>query len=195
MANIKKNASHRQMSRWEEAEFIKTTVRDNKKANPSLTYGVNSSLYLRFIEKVAWGMGECWYWVAGTDESGYGRMGMRRYFGENKAHRISYRLFKGSIPEKMVVMHTCDVRSCVNPDHLVLGTQKENVLDMTIKGRGVYPQMFGPNNPMAKLTTESVKLIKEMKLNNVMTQKEIAQYFRVSPMTISRAVRGISYNG
>jgi len=51
------------------------------------------------------------------------------------AHRLSYIIHKGSIPERMTILHSCDNPPCINPDHLSIGTQKENLADMTSKGR------------------------------------------------------------
>lgn len=78
----------------------------------------------------------CWTWNAGRlTEDGYG---MKRYCGKYiLTHRLSWMLFYGSIPESLCVLHDCDVRSCIRPDHLFLGTQAENVSDMNLKGRYV----------------------------------------------------------
>src|SRR5690606_16365400 len=100
----------------------------------------------RFLQSVAMGGSECWYWNGFIDEAGYGRTLIA---GENKAHRASYRLFKGDIPTGDKVLHSCDTRCCVNPDHLRLGTQAENVADMVEKGRQRSVPHTGEENPMA----------------------------------------------
>lgn len=81
----------------------------------------------------------CWLWTAGKYRDGYGMVNLGR-FGDGRqhtsyAHRIAYVLAVGEIPQGAVVMHACDVTACVNPSHLRLGTQGENVRDCFAKGR------------------------------------------------------------
>ena len=86
----------------------------------------------RFWDKVD-KTGECWIWTASKNKKGYGRFG----FGSRAqlAHRVSWLLSNGEIPDGMLACHTCDNPPCVNPSHLWLGTQKDNVVDMSSKGR------------------------------------------------------------
>lgn len=79
----------------------------------------------------------CWIWLGALLRGGYGVLG---YGGERafKAHRLAWILFRGPIPKGMCVCHQCDVRCCVNPEHLFLGTYKENHQDMMRKGRFVH---------------------------------------------------------
>lgn len=76
----------------------------------------------------------CWLWTGGR----CGKSGSYGAFSSNRmAHRVSYEIFNGKIPDGMVVMHTCDNGLCVNPNHLSVGTQAENISDMCTKGRHV----------------------------------------------------------
>lgn len=84
----------------------------------------------------------CWLWTACVVNFGYGKLGLNT--GENiYAHRLSYEIYKGKIPDGMCVCHTCDVPRCVNPDHLFLGTIQDNLIDMHKKGRGPVGQLHG----------------------------------------------------
>jgi len=73
---------------------------------------------------------ECWEWIQGKISKNYGK------YDDNLAHRLLYELYKGSIPDGMLVCHHCDNPCCVNPEHLFIGTYKDNAVDMIKKGRG-----------------------------------------------------------
>ena len=123
--------------------------------------------------------GGCWVWMGGTTVRGYGQI-------EHKtkklyAHRVSYEAFVGEIPQGMYVCHTCDNVSCVNPNHLFLGTQKQNLQDMARKGRSTR----GEKNPCAKLTEEQVNQIRTMDG----TCSFISKLFNVSSSAISAIKR------
>ena len=102
-----------------------------------------------FLEKVEKTDG-CWIWRGAYKGQGYGAV---CYNGEmDAAHRMAYRLFVGEIPEGLFVCHHCDVRGCVRPDHLFVGTCKDNLRDMARKGRSTR----GVRNTQAKLTDAQI---------------------------------------
>lgn len=86
----------------------------------------------RFWDKVD-KSGDCWEWAAACNSSGYGHIKLDGAM--ILAHRLSWILANGPIPDNLCICHTCDNRTCVNPDHLWLGTRADNNSDMTKKGR------------------------------------------------------------
>jgi hypothetical protein len=142
----------------------------------------------RFFEKVSPEPNTgCWLWTGSLHVLGYGQV---TYKGKLwKAHRFAWLAWYGPIPPKMSVCHKCDTRSCVNPDHLFLGTHGENMADMSAKGRTRWGDNTGQRNGMAALTDDKVRQIRSLKAAGI-KQIEIAKQFGVSPMTISRAVTG-----
>jgi hypothetical protein len=97
-----------------------------------------SSYMKRFLDKINKIEGGCWEWMgASRGKSGYGCLKINKKVVD--VHRFSYVLHKGEIPKGLLVCHTCDNRICCNPDHLFLGTHKENHKDAVNKGRITFP--------------------------------------------------------
>jgi hypothetical protein len=139
----------------------------------------------RFMSHVVFGASDCWYWIGYQDPFGYGRF---TYPNENKAHRAAYRMFVGEVPSGMKVLHKCDTRCCVNPEHLFVGTQADNVHDMVAKKRNKNIPLHGERNPMSKLTRQQVDEIRS-RVASGETQRSMCKVFNVSPMTVSRIIR------
>jgi len=125
----------------------------------------------------------CWLWLRRPNKGGYGHLdaGGRRTL----AHVFSYRLHYGEIPVGLFVCHACDVRLCVRPDHLFLGTQAENNADMCAKGRDRHP--VGEANGGAKLSGSDVVAIRAARSDGATVTDLVARY-RVSEATINRVI-------
>ena len=129
----------------------------------------------------------CWNWTAYKDKNGYGRIGVN--YTSRPAHRVSYEMYCGEIPDGMMVLHSCDNASCVNPGHLSLGTHSENMADMVKKGRQVRGAAH--KRPCAKLTETDVIAIRAA---TGVLQRELAAQYGVGQDEISRIRSGKRWN-
>lgn len=128
----------------------------------------------------------CWLWTGELAGKGYGRMkfaGVREH-----AHRMSWEFANGPVQAGLLVLHKCDTPACVRPDHLFLGTQKDNMRDMHAKGRAV--QVRGEQHGRAKLTEEQARqLLAEYRAGGV-TQKELADRYGLHPVYVNKMIKG-----
>jgi hypothetical protein len=156
---------------------------------------------VRFMSKVDRNAaGGCWIWIACRGSGGYGRFGHGR---SDWAHRVSWELHRGPIPEGMFVCHSCDVRACVNPDHLWLGTNADNLADMRAKGRAATGDRHGSQTKpesrprgerhgSARLTEEDVREIRRRRSAGE-PQQRVANHFGISQGRVSEISRGLAW--
>lgn len=154
----------------------------------------NKPLINKFTEKVRIDdVTGCWIWVGGMRYKGYGafRIGLKH----ESAHRAAWIIYRGEIPDGLSVCHHCDNPSCVNPDHLFLGTAKDNTQDMIQKGRQVsglrlHPERAarGEHNGNSKLTEDEVRAIRLSYSLYSISKSELARWYHVDHKLISEIV-------
>ncbi len=128
----------------------------------------------------------CWFWTGAVQRKNYGHMGLGgRGAGNVIASRFSYQLHYGLIPDGLFVCHHCDQPLCVNPDHLFIGTNADNMSDCSKKGRAKGPSFKGSEHPSAKLTDDAVRDIRTSALTGV----ALAKKYGVRPTLISEVRR------
>lgn len=124
----------------------------------------------------------CWIWMGKLRSNSVGlnhRYGFTSISGkEERAHRLSYKIFRGEIPDGLYVLHKCDVTQCVNPDHLFLGTQKENLLDASSKGR-----------TWRKVTEQQVAEMRMLHASNGDSYAKLSRKFSLSPDTVVKIIK------
>jgi len=124
----------------------------------------------------------CWLWTGAKQGGRKGRYGAFQmgWKTQKRAHRVSYEIANGPIPDKIMVCHSCDTPLCVNPAHLFLGTAKDNVDDMDTKNRRMPCK--GERNGAAKLTEEVVRKI----YLDPRTNREIAAEYSINANLVSQ---------
>jgi predicted DNA-binding protein (UPF0251 family) len=149
---------------------------------------INTKIIQSFWRKVAQtpNLGECWIWNAHKNRQGYG------YAWNGKkviyAHRMSWTIAKGEIPNGLWVLHKCDNPQCVNPNHLFLGDGKDNAADCVSKGRKRVS--IGEEHWKAKLSKGDVFKIQSLYKTTDKTMEQIAKRFKVSLQCVQRIIHG-----
>jgi hypothetical protein len=136
------------------------------------------------------GPDECWEWKASRYVSGYGQFYIDRGHVHGRAHRVSYELANGPIPDDLFVCHHCDNRACVNPAHLFLGTNTDNMRDMVAKGR--RPPNEGERNARAILTEEDVLLLRARNRAGE-SYARLAREYGMSVSGMGHAIAGLNW--
>lgn len=137
-----------------------------------------TSLPDRFWSKVADTPDEngCWIWIASTNKYGYGQYGIKA----ERSHRVSAADANGGIPIGLFVLHTCDVRHCVNPAHLYFGTHQDNMNDMVNRGRTV---------PRSSLTADDVIEIRRLYATGSHSLRRLGSIYSVSHTSIMQITK------
>lgn len=149
---------------------------------------MNSNEFMNYVN--IQGDDDCWLWLGAQNGRGYGRLEFEGTY--QQAHRVSYQIHCEPIPDGYNVLHTCDNAICVNPKHLFLGTQQDNVDDMVAKGRDSFAHerpLIGANHPSAILNDDKVREIKRL-LEEGHRHRDIASWFDVSRQTITNISTG-----
>ena len=124
-----------------------------------------------FLSKTA-AEGDCLVWKRGKNKTGYGRFTLNGRMV--LAHRASFELHYGHLPKDICVLHKCDNRACVKPEHLFLGNQKENLIDMNKKGRR-----------FSKISAEDAREIRTIYAKGKITQSDIGKAYGICQVAVS----------
>ena len=144
---------------------------------------------LTFWFRVAMPTDGCWEWQGGRQHQGYGQFRIRER--TQAAHRVAWEMSYGPIPKGMVVCHKCDNPPCCRPDHLFLGTTRDNQRDKWAKGRGSAYR--GVTNASAKLTADEVRKLRSLAASGRYSLTALARMFGITRNAVTKAVRRISY--
>lgn len=165
--------------------IIVSSCLSNICCNPDhLIDGTKENRFWVYVDKR--GEDECWNWV-GHLISGYGRI--TDDAGDETAHRFSYRIHVGEIPDGLMVLHKCNNKRCVNPKHLYVGTHNDNMRDMAESN-----VMKGEKNPKTLLTKTEVLEIRQMIKERLVTYANIAKKYGVKRQTIKDIASGRTWS-
>ncbi len=171
------------------SEKLYSTCKNKKCINPShKVLAEAESIFWSNVQK----SDGCWIWSGNKDGKGYGRVNFADFKSFSKAHRLAWFLTNGEIPVGMLVCHKCDNPSCVNPNHLFLGTIKDNNLDKVAKGRQKGAR--GERNFGAILNEKQVEAIRFLYASGEFSTYALSDIFQVSRNCISRVVNKITWS-
>lgn len=162
----------------------------------------------RLFSKIKEDKNGCWIWQGTKNGAGYGTIGLgRKSEGKGFAHRVSYEIFVGPIPEGQLVCHRCDVKLCVNPTHLFCGTHNENMQDMVHKGRSNKGDSWwtpdrksgrctckGEKHGCSKLRRSQVLEIRKLFDSGGWNKSQLARRFGVSRAMVRNIVNGKNWS-
>ena len=135
----------------------------------------------RFLKRViVKSKDECWEWTGSRNQKNWHGQWRSKAGAIELTHRASWRLFKSEVPGGLFVLHKCDNPICVNPNHLFLGTQSDNLKDMWIKGRARPATSLGEKHGMSKITAEMVAEIRSSSDSGV----ELARRLGITATTV-----------
>lgn len=155
----------------------------------------SQALKSKFLERIskynfpAEGDG-CWEWQGSKAFYNYGTMCFEKSL--YRTHRVAYETFIGPIPNGLFVCHHCDNPPCVNPSHLFVGTQTDNIRDKEAKGRGNHTSC--QEHGSSKLTNRQVIKIIELYASKTMNQRQLANKFNVHQSQISKLIKGLQFS-
>lgn len=133
----------------------------------------------------------CWLWTGAVNPKGYGHLRFNRK--DLIASRASWTAHRGPVPDGLLVLHRCDVPLCINPDHLFLGTHRDNVADMDAKGRRVVVVQRGESNCKAKLDVHQVRRLREEFACGA-SKSALSRKYGVNRQAIKHAVEGVTWS-
>lgn len=158
-------------------------------SRPCRDEGARQPLSVRFWRHVRTTEG-CWLWTASFGKRGYGRLAISvRPFRYVLAHRLSWTLHYGSIPDGLSVLHHCDTPPCVRPEHLFVGTQGDNRDDCVKKGR----QPRGEGHGRVKLTADQVLALRARYAGGGISQRRLAAEYGITQAAVSLIIRGTNW--
>lgn len=176
-----KQKIHGNKIKWSSPAYREKMIRSFEKRNKIPVI----DRFLNKIEKTD----TCWNWIAAKYGSGYG------VFDKTGAHRFSYSYFISKIPKGMVIMHKCDNKLCVNPGHLSIGTQKDNLHDMYRKGRNRKKETYksGGQHFNAKLTNDEADEMRILYSTGNFSWLDLAKIYNISKRCAGSIVRNETY--